>query len=85
VIAAVLGFALKRYGFSAAPIIMGLILGSVVEGSLKQSLIIFDHSWWGFFERPIVLVFFALTAVSISAPFVGRAIARRRGDAASAA
>jgi len=85
VIAALLGFVLKRYGFSAAPIIMGLILGALVEGSLKQSLIIFDHSWWGFFERPIVLVFFALTAISIAAPFVGRALARRRRDGASAA
>jgi len=85
VIAALLGFVLKRYGLSAAPIIMGLILGALVEGSLKQSLIIFDHSWWGFFERPIVLVFFALTAISIAAPFVGRALARRRRDGASAA
>jgi putative tricarboxylic transport membrane protein len=85
VIAAVRSFARQRDGFSAAPIIVGLIPGWVVEGSLKQSLIVFDHSWWGFFERPIVLVVFALAAVSIAAPFVGRALARRRGDAASAA
>ena len=68
VIAGVLGFVLKRYGFSPAPIIMGIILGDLVEETLKQSLIIFDHSWLGFLDRPVALAFFALTALSIVVP-----------------
>ena len=68
VAAGILGFVLARYGFSPAPIIMGLILGELVEGSLKQSLIIFDHNWWMFLERPIVLTFLALTLASILVP-----------------
>ena len=76
--AGLLGFVLQRYGFSAAPIIMGLILGELVEGSLKQSLIIFDHNWLMFFERPIVVTLFVLTALSISLPAIGAARARRR-------
>jgi len=70
IIAGILGFFFKRYGFSPAPIIMGLILGSLVEDTLKQSLIIFDHSWLGFAGRPIALVFFMLTAISIAAPLI---------------
>ncbi|MGI9508891.1 MAG: tripartite tricarboxylate transporter permease, partial [Geminicoccaceae bacterium] len=35
IIASILGFFLKRYGLSPAPIIMGLILGSLVEDTLK--------------------------------------------------
>ena len=76
--AGLLGFVLQRYGFSAAPIIMGLILGELVEGSLKQSLIIFDHNWLMFFERPIVVTLFVLTALSISLPAIGAARARQR-------
>ena len=38
-IAGLLGFVLKRYGFSPAPIIMGLVLGTLVETSLAQSMI----------------------------------------------
>jgi putative tricarboxylic transport membrane protein len=56
--------------YSPAPIVMGLILGSLVEDTLKQSLIIFDHSWLAFAGRPIALIFFALTALSIAAPII---------------
>ena len=78
VLAGILGFVVKRYGFSAAPIIMGLILGELVENSLKQSLIIFDHDWLRFFDRPIVVVLFVLTVASVTAPLVGRVRAKRR-------
>ncbi len=79
VLAGILGFILKRYGFSAAPIIMGLILGELVENSLKQSLIIFDHDWLRFFDRPIVVVLLVLTVASVTAPVIGRVRAKRRG------
>jgi putative tricarboxylic transport membrane protein len=78
IVAALLGSVLKRYGFSAAPIIMGLVLGSMVENTLKQSLIIFDHNWLRFLERPIVVVFLVLTVISIAAPLVSNRLARIR-------
>ena len=84
---ALIGFVMKRYGFSAAPIIMGLVLGEMVENTLKQSLIIFDHNWLRFLERPIVVTFLLLTLVSVSAPLIGRwlASARAAREAASSA
>jgi putative tricarboxylic transport membrane protein len=75
--AGLIGIVLQNFGFSAAPIIMGLILGKLVEGTLKQSLIIFDHSWLGFLERPIVLVFIPITLLSIFLPVIGELRARR--------
>ena len=63
--AGLLGFALKRYGFGAAPIIMGLVLGGLVETSLAQSMILFDQDWTGFFSRPLALALFVLAAGSI--------------------
>ncbi len=76
--AALLGSVLKRCGFSAAPIIMGLVLGAMVENTLKQSLIIFDHNWLRFLGRPIVLVFLALTAISVVMPVISSRRARSR-------
>jgi putative tricarboxylic transport membrane protein len=64
-IAGLLGFGLKRYGFSPAPIIMGVVLGGLVETSLAQSMIIFDQQWTGFLSRPISMLFFALGLISI--------------------
>ncbi|WP_420405451.1 tripartite tricarboxylate transporter permease [Nisaea sp.] len=83
--AGLLGFVLKRYGFSAAPIIMGLILGELVENSLKQSLIIFDHDWLRFLERPIVVTFLALTLASMVWPIVSLVKSRQQARRAAKA
>jgi putative tricarboxylic transport membrane protein len=59
------GFVMQRHGFGAAPLVMGLILGRLVEESLSQSMIIFDNNWLRFFESPICLLFFALTLLGL--------------------
>ncbi len=41
-------FFMRRYGFSVVPVIIGLILGELVEGTLRQSLVIFDGNWFMF-------------------------------------
>ena len=58
----VIGFFMRRFGFSPAPLVIGLVLGKMVEETLKQSLLIFDLSWGGFLGRPIALTLFGLTA-----------------------
>ncbi|HXV59925.1 MAG TPA: tripartite tricarboxylate transporter permease [Vicinamibacteria bacterium] len=73
-----LGFVLKRHGFGPAPIIMGLVLGGLVETSLAQSMILFDNRWTQFSTRPVALVFFVLALGSILTSAV-RAI-RRGGE-----
>jgi putative tricarboxylic transport membrane protein len=65
-----IGFFMKRYGFSPAPLVIGLVLGRMVEETLKQSLLIFDLSWGGFLGRPIALTLFALTALFLLGPFL---------------
>ncbi len=72
-VAGVLGFIFRRYGFSPAPLIMGLVLGTMAEETLKQSLIIFDHDWLRFFGRPIVVTLFAVTVAGLAAPAIGQA------------
>jgi putative tricarboxylic transport membrane protein len=70
----VIGFVLRRYGFSPAPLVMGLVLGKMVEETLKQSLLIFDQNWLLFFSRPIVVTLFAVTLVSVCTPLIARAV-----------
>jgi putative tricarboxylic transport membrane protein len=70
--AGIVGFLFRRYGFSPAPLIMGLVLGKMVEETLKQSLLIFDQNWLGFFSRPVVVVLFAITAAGLAAPLLLR-------------
>ena len=70
-IAGIVGFVMRRHGFGPAPLVMGLILGPLVEERLSQSMILFDNNWFRFFESPIVNLFFFLTALSIFWPIFG--------------
>jgi putative tricarboxylic transport membrane protein len=59
---------MRRYGFSVVPVIIGLILGELVEGTLRQSLVIFDGNWLMFLTRPIALTFFTLAIIALLFP-----------------
>jgi len=48
---------------------MGLILGAMVEETFSQSMIIYDNNFMMMFESKIVILFFALTVVSLTSPF----------------
>ena len=64
----ILGFFMLRHGFGPAPLVMGLILGKLVEESFSQSMIIYDNNFFALFESPIVIGFFLLTAISLLTP-----------------
>ncbi len=64
-----IGFFMRRYGFSPAPLVIGLVLGRMIEETLKQSLLIFDLSWGGFLGRPIAMTLFGLTALFLLVPW----------------
>jgi putative tricarboxylic transport membrane protein len=65
-----IGFFMRRLGFAPAPLVIGLVLGKLVEETLKQSLIIFDLNWGGFLGRPIAMTLFGLTVLFLLAPWV---------------
>lgn len=76
-----LGFLMLRHGFGPAPLIMGLILGVMIEESFSQSMIVYDNDWWRLFERPIAVGFFCLTVLSLSWPLVLRLVGKRKAAA----
>jgi putative tricarboxylic transport membrane protein len=76
-VAGVVGFFMNRHGFGPAPLVMGLILGNLVEESFSQSMIIYDNEWWRLFEGPIVNLFFAFTALSLFWPLVRRFVIKK--------
>jgi len=81
-IAGFVGFLMTRHGFGAAPLVMGLILGKLVEESLSQSMIMFDNNWLRFLESPIVLVFFVFTVLGLGWPLIGPVVRRLRSRSA---
>jgi putative tricarboxylic transport membrane protein len=74
-----LGYLMKKLGFDPGPLVLAFVLGSLLEDSLRRSLLIFDGDATGFFARPIsgtLLVVFVLVA---ALPPL-RALARRRKE-----
>jgi putative tricarboxylic transport membrane protein len=80
------GYLLASAGFSPAPIVLGLILGSIAETGLVQGVLTSAGSptpWTSFFTRPISLVLIALSLLSALWP-VYREVRHRRSAAAVA-
>lgn len=77
-ISGIVGFFMLRHGFGPAPLIMGLILGKIVEESFSQAMIIHDNSLISMLERPIVLFFFILTLLSLSGPMISAYLKKRK-------
>jgi len=50
---AILGFFMERYSFSVAPMILGLVLGPIIEPSLRRALMLTEYNVWEAFSRPI--------------------------------
>lgn len=65
-----IGYKMKTYGFAAAPIVLGLVLGGLIEVALRRSLIVFDNNPLIFFTRPWSLLFIVLTVLGLCAPLI---------------
>jgi putative tricarboxylic transport membrane protein len=62
----VLGYLMKKLGFEPGPLVLAFVLGSLLESSLRRSLLLFDGNPLGFLQRPIsgtLLAVFVLVAL----------------------
>lgn len=78
----VVGWFVARFGFEPAPLVLGFVLGPLMENNLRKALIISRGDWTTFVERPLSAVFIVaalLVLVSALVPFIN---ARRREMAA---
>ena len=61
----VLGYVMVKSGFPVAPLLIGFILGPLIEVGLRQSMIMSRGGLDIFFTRPISAVFLALAALTV--------------------
>jgi putative tricarboxylic transport membrane protein len=73
----VIGYLMRKLEFPAAPAVLGLVLGPLVERSLRQSLTISHGDLSIFFTRPISAVLTICALLSLFAP-LARALWRSR-------
>jgi putative tricarboxylic transport membrane protein len=66
------GFLLRRLGFEGAPFILAMVLGPMMETSLRQSLLISRGSFAIFYMRPICATLLVVTAMFLLWPLIRR-------------
>ncbi len=79
-IAGVLGYLMRLFGFSVVPLAIGLILGGMLEQRLGQSMVMLDEQWWLMITRPICAAFFAATALALFGPLCVGYLKRNRPE-----
>ena len=60
-----IGFQMKKHGFSPAALVIGIILGGMIETSLRRSLMLFNNNPLIFFTRPWSALFLILLVLQI--------------------
>ncbi len=66
----ILGFLMKKLDIPAAPMVLALVLGSLMEQTLRQSLIISSGNPFVFFMRPISCVIMIIAIIMLLWPFL---------------
>ncbi len=75
------GYALRRNGYPVAPLVLGIVLGDLMEKSLRRGLVLADGSILPFFTRPLSATLAAVLVIVVLSrvPPVQR-FARRLSD-----
>ncbi len=62
-----LGFVLREMRYPMAPLILGIILGDIIDQNLRRSLMIANGEWTAFVDRPLSVIFVVLCAITLLA------------------
>ena len=79
-----LGFALRRSEFPIAPVILGVILGPLMEAQFRRTLIVSDGDLSALFSRPLSIGLMVLAVLAIGLPYLPALLGRRAGRIALA-
>lgn len=75
-----LGYLAKRINFQVTPIVLGLVLGPIMEGALRESLLITNGSIIGVITRPISCTMLSLAVLAVILPSIVQKLRKRSAN-----
>ena len=69
-VAGVVGFLFRKANIPLGPLVLGLILGPMMESNLRRALILSRGDWTEPLTQPIVLFFLVATLLSLLLPLL---------------
>jgi putative tricarboxylic transport membrane protein len=70
--AGVIGYVMRGYGYEPAPLVVGLVLGPVMERSFRQTLIISGGRVESLWESPLCTAMWAIAMIAVLMPLLVR-------------
>ncbi|MBK9167478.1 MAG: tripartite tricarboxylate transporter permease [Bryobacterales bacterium] len=67
-VAGIVGFLCRRASIPLGPLVLGLILGPMMESNLRRALVLARGDWSAILLKPLVLFFLVATVASLAAP-----------------
>ncbi len=64
------GYLIKKFNYESPPLILAMVLGPMMENSLRQTLVMSNGSGWIFLIRPICLVIMLINLLLFILPLV---------------
>ena len=76
----VLGFVMRRFDYPLAPVILGIVLGPLIDNNFRRGMILTDGNIFTLLTRPLTLAILALAVLFFVIPFAIRLWGRARGS-----
>jgi putative tricarboxylic transport membrane protein len=76
----VLGFFMRRYDFPVGPVILGVILGPLMEAQFRRALQVSEGDIAIFVTRPLSLAILILALLALAFPYLPALLKRLRGE-----
>ena len=73
------GFGIRRFALPVLPLILGVILGPLLETKMREALDLSDGAVSGLFNEGLAVVVYILIAGVLVAPFAARMVRGRSG------
>ena len=79
----IVGFFMRVYGFPISPVVLGVILGPMMETQFRRALLLGDGDISIFVTRPLTATLLGLAVAALLLPYLPRIVARLRGRTAA--
>jgi putative tricarboxylic transport membrane protein len=71
------GYAIYKFGFEPAPLLLGFVLGRLLEEKMRQALVLSQGSFVTFVERPVSALLLALALIIIVVAMLPMVVRKR--------
>lgn len=78
-IAGIAGYIMVKNDYPLSPVALALLLGSMLETAISQTMVMYPHNILQMFTRPYTVVFALLVVISFAWPFIKKRMEKKEG------